>query len=180
MKRTPLIKKTRLARKPLKRTLGAGLKRKRSVGTTKPKKKPWKFKQTELDECDAAFSREIRERDKKCQFPGCQVEDFEKLQCSHYIGRAIWNTRFDPQNCIALCWFHHFKSKDLGYEYQKQRVEKHGWDGQYTIFQRNFLGEKGFNDLLERAEGNKSRKQAILETQQKYGLRQPTEQSTLQ
>lgn len=138
----------------------------------KVKKKPWKFVKTELSECDSAFSKEIRERDGKCMFPACTVEDFESLQCSHYEGRARWETRFEPKNCIALCWFHHFKSKLLGYEYQKQRVELHGFDGQYTKHMKDFLGENGFQDLI--ATPKKSRKEAILETQKKYNLRQPS------
>lgn len=106
-------------------------------------------------------------------FPGCKVEDFANLQASHYFGRANWNTRFDPDNMIALCMFHHFKSKDLGYEYQKQRKDKHGWDGQYTLFMQKWLGQERWEALLLRAEGDKKRKDAILETQRKYNLRQP-------
>lgn len=166
MKRTPPKRKTSIKRTPgrLKTTPGR-----------KKKSRAWKFVKTHLQECDEAFSREIRERDGRCLFPGCHVEEFAALQASHYIGRANWNTRFDPENMIALCWFHHFKSKDLGYEYQKQRKEVHGWDGQYTLFMRQFLGETRFNALLERANGKKSRKEAILETQKRYNLRQPVE-----
>lgn len=135
------------------------------------KKKPWKFVKTELSECDSAFSKEIIERDGHCLYPGCQATT--NLTNSHYIGRSNWNTRFDPENCIALCIRHHFMDKDTAFEFQKARKERHGWDGQYTIFQRKFIGETRFNALLERAEGKKSRKDAILETQKKYGLRQP-------
>lgn len=140
---------------------------------TKLKKKPWKFKKTELSECDSAFSKEIIERDEHCLFPGCFVTT--NLTNSHYIGRGNWNTRFDPENCITLCIRHHFMDRDTAFEFQKARKEKHGWNGQYTLFQRNFFGETKWNALLERAEGSKSRKEAILETQKKYGLRQPEE-----
>lgn len=141
--------------------------------SSRPKKKAWKFVKTELAECDSAFSREIIARDGKCLYQGCGTT--ANLTNSHYIGRANWNTRFDPENCITLCIRHHFMDRDTAYEFQKARKEKHGWDGQYTIFQRNFFGETAFNALLERANGNKSRKDAILETQKKYGLRQPSE-----
>lgn len=80
---------------------------------------------------------------------GCYATN---TQCSHYYGRATKNTRFDPENCIALCYFHHFKSKDLGFEYQKQIKEKHGYDGQYTIFMEKWLGYKGFKLLKERSQ----------------------------
>lgn len=137
----------------------------------KAKKKVWKFVKTELSECDSAFSKEIIERDVHCLFPGCPAQT--NLTNSHYIGRGNWNTRFDPENCIALCIRHHFMDRDTAYEFQKARREKHGWDGQYTIFMMNFLGERKFCALLERAAGSKSRKDAILETQKKYNLRQP-------
>ncbi len=136
----------------------------------KNKPKAWKFKKTELSECDSAFSKEIIERDKHCLYPGCFVQT--NLTNSHYIGRGNWNTRFDPENCIALCIRHHFMDRDTGFEFQKARKPKHEWDGQYTLFQRAFLGETRWHALLERAEGGKSRKEAILETQKKYNLRQ--------
>lgn len=161
----------RLQRKPMKRAVSkpkAHVKEKRAK-----KRKAWKFVKTELAECDSAFSKEIIARDKKCLYPNCQ--NTEKLTCSHYEGRSNWNTRFDPENCIALCLRHHFMDRDVGFEFQKARKPKHEWDGQYTIFMRQFLGEYRFNALLERAKGDKSRKDSITETQKKYHLRQPVE-----
>ncbi len=134
------------------------------------RKKAWKFKKTELSECDSSFSKEIIERDGHCLYPHCSA--ITSLTNSHYIGRGNWNTRFDPENCITLCLRHHFMDRNTGFEFQKARKTKEGWDGQYTIFQRNFIGETRFKALLERAEGTKSRKEAILETQRKYSLRQ--------
>jgi len=157
--------KARLVRKSIQRTKST---LKRVQKRIKPKK--WKFVKTHLEECDSAFSKEILARDRHCQYPGCQVET--NLTNSHYIGRANWNTRFDPENCIALCLRHHFMDKNTGYEFQKARTEKEGWDGQYTLFMQGFLGEIGFCELLERAQGTKSRRDCILETQKKYGLRQ--------
>jgi len=147
----------------------------KKVPAKKKKSKAWKFKKTELSECDSAFSKEIIQRDGKCMFPGCFAT--ANLTNSHYIGRANWNTRFDEKNCLTICIRHHFMDRDTAYEFQKARKEKQGWDGQYTLRMKDILGETGFNALLARAEGNKSRKEAILETQKKYGLRQPVENS---
>ncbi len=128
------MKRTRLKRVPMKRH----------------KKSKWSTKSA-LKKADTLFSNEIRARDGKCLFPGCKVTDPKKLQNSHYIGRAVSSTRFDPDNCIALCWLHHFKDKMLGFEYQKQTLEEHGWDGQYTIFMRNLLGPERYLALRARA-----------------------------
>lgn len=158
----------RKPRTPIKRKSVGKVPKGKVKRLTKPK---WKFVKTQLEECDSAFSKEIIGRDGHCLFPGCEAQT--NLTNSHYIGRSNWNTRFDPANCIALCIRHHFMDRDTAFEFQKARKEKHGWDGQYTIFQRNLLGETGFNALIERANGSKSRKDAIIETQKKYGLRQP-------
>lgn len=143
--------------------------------TLKKKSKAWKFVKTHLQECDDAVSKEIRERDKVCQYPGCGTD--RNLTNSHYIGRQNWNTRFSLRNCLLICTRHHFFDRNVGYEFQKARKEKEGWDGQYTLHMKRLLGEEGFYDLIRESEGEKSRKEAILETQKKYGLRQPKELS---
>lgn len=118
--------------------------RRRELGISKPK--VWS-----LTKADEVFSTQIRKRDGRCLYQNCPVSDVAKLQCSHYVGRATKSTRFDPDNCISLCWHHHFKSKEYGYEYQKQRKEVHGWDGQYTIFMKKWLGTERFEALLTRS-----------------------------
>jgi hypothetical protein len=125
-------------------------KRKAKKVRAKQRIKP-KVKRLTLKKADILFSHQIRARDKFCQFPNCMVSDPAKLQNSHYFGRAIKSTRFDPDNCVALCWLHHFKDKLLGYEYQKQTYEKHGYDGQYTKFMKARLGEKKFRFLREKS-----------------------------
>lgn len=102
-----------------------------------------------LRRADKAFSRSIIERDGKCFHP--DERHAGVLTCSHYFSRGRGATRFDKENCITLCWWHHYKSKELGWEYQKQQKEIHGWDGQYTIFMRNWLGEERFEKLKARA-----------------------------
>lgn len=173
-----LKRNTSLSRTPLKRKTGnLSTKAKKPL---KRAKKAWKFKKTELTECDAAFAREIRERDGRCMYKAgtysCPAT--ENLTCSHYIGRSNWNTRFDAENCLAICIRHHFMDRDTAYEFQKAREEKHGWDGRYTIRMREWLGIDRWKALLTRSEGNKTRKEAILETQKRYNLRQPVDNGT--
>lgn len=123
---------------PAKRATKPKVKRKAKSGT-------WTLKKA-----DTVFSGIIRGRDKKCMHPR-GTENCTMLQNSHFIGRATKSTRFDPDNCVTICWFHHYKSKDLGFEYQKQTVEKHGFDGQYTLFMQKHLGPERFAALMERS-----------------------------
>lgn len=169
-----IARKTPLRRQNLPRGGTLGIKK-----ASKPikKKKAWKFVKTHLAECDDAVSKEIRERDKVCQYPGCGTT--KNLTNSHYIGRKNWNTRFSLRNCLLICSHHHFFNRNVGYEFQKARKEKEGWDGIYTVHMKQLLGEEGFYDLIRESEGNKSRKEAILEAQKKYNLRQPIENENL-
>lgn len=121
-----------------------------------------------LKKADTEFSIRIRNRDGNCMFPNCQVTDFKKLQASHYHGRATKSVRFDFDNVVALCWLHHFKDKLLGFEFQKQTKEKHGYDGPYTLWMRNWLGEERFNALNERAKISIKQNKAIEQFQALY------------
>jgi len=82
-----------------------------------------------LSTADTIFSKWIRQRDKYiCQRCGKQYHKGDSgLHCSHYFGRIRYTTRFDPLNCISLCFYCHkyfdetnkkayynFKVKQLG------------------------------------------------------------------
>ena len=58
-----------------------------------------------LEYADAQFSNWIRTRDGKCQFPYCNQRD--GLDNSHFHLRHHSATRYEPDNCIALCRTHH-------------------------------------------------------------------------
>lgn len=147
-----MIKRKFMPHKPMKH----GTKRiKRRKAKPKPKTSTWTLKKA-----DKVFSGEIRVRDGKCMHPQ-GTPNCKLLQNSHYIGRATKSTRYDPENCITICWFHHYKSKDLGFEYQKQTIEKHGFDGQYTIFMKRHLGEQRFSALIERSKQSVKQSAAI-------------------
>ena len=137
IKRYPLkkVSKLKTAKKPAKRTKE---KKEKTLGQL-------------MKEADELFSLAVRKRDGKCMHPACKCKG-AMLQCSHYIGRAIKSTRWDFDNCITLSWYCHYKNKEIGFEYQKQTVEKHGFDGQYTIFTRNLLGKDRYNALLTRSQ----------------------------
>ncbi len=85
-----------------------------------------------IDKADQKFSEYIRRRDKICQRcwkSGHGDYGIVGLQNSHYFGRGRESTRFDPENCDALCAYCHqewgstdreayrdFKIKQLGAE----------------------------------------------------------------
>ena len=98
-----------------------------------------------LRRTDIKFSEYIRTRDGwRCLACGVKSKDYSEngqgLECSHYWGRGHENTRFDPENCIALCTYHHRFSWGHGDERQA-----------YTDFMKQRLGERGFELLDIRA-----------------------------
>lgn len=102
-----------------------------------------------INKVDALFSRYIRERDEwTCQRCYKQYEPpTSALHCSHFWARRRQNTRFDPDNCIALCFGCH----------RLWESEKHGV---YREFMLQRLGQKGFDDLAVRAEMHKKKTHA--------------------
>ena len=87
------------------------------------------------DKADAAFSKYIRTRDNfTCQRCGAvHKENSKGLHCSHHFGRWKENTRFDPDNCDALCHGCHvyFTSNPLFYvEWKKKKM---GYDAYVAL-----------------------------------------------
>lgn len=91
-----------------------------------------------LDKADIAFSEYIRRRDSKCMRCsriGSGEKGIVGLQNSHYFGRGRESTRFDPENCDALCFgCHRFWGSDNREDYRRFKIKQ--------------LGEQGFS-LLE-------------------------------
>ena len=100
-----------------------------------------------LRKTDTMFSKYIRQRDGfTCQRCGkVHPEGGRGLHCSHYWGRGRENTRFDPEDCITLCYGCH-------------RIWGHG-DGrdEYANFMRKKLGDTAFDLLDVRAHTYKKR-----------------------
>ena len=98
---------------------------------------------------DKKFSAFIRSRDRVCVL--CRRRPPEVvLTCSHYWGRYASSTRYDPQNCDALCYGCHFKVENA-----KQ--------GEYKEFKEKQLGKKAYDDLRRRYyQGKTTRREAIL------------------
>lgn len=89
---------------------------------------------------DRLFSKIIKLRDKcRCQRCG-SLNDIKStgFHNSHFWSRQCWGTRFDPENCDALCYGCHEK-----WEHDKQ--------GEYREFKIKQLGTDKYNLLESRA-----------------------------
>ena len=62
-----------------------------------------------LSKADSDFSRLIRERDKwRCRRCGKQYQPGDRgLHAAHIVGRGNKELRYDPANCLALCYRDH-------------------------------------------------------------------------
>lgn len=95
---------------------------------------------------DIAFSNYIRQRaGYRCEYCHklCKVngEWIARLDASHYIGRGKWSVRYDIENVRSLCSGCH---KRMG-GYQRDE------NGEYDLWMKGLLGEKGYRNLVIRA-----------------------------
>ena len=107
-----------------------------------------------IDRADAEFSKYIRLRDGECvrchRLPSNNVEGepIVGLQNSHYFGRGKESTRFDPDNCDALCFgCHQYWGSTDREAYREFKVKQ--------------LGEKGFKALTLRASLHKKKDRTL-------------------
>lgn len=95
---------------------------------------------TVLDECDAIFSKQVRDRDKwrcaRCRRSFAHSPC--RLHCSHFWGRSTKSTRFDGDNCDAVCEKCH----------PIWESDKHG---DYKIWKVAQLGKAGYETLERKA-----------------------------
>ena len=91
---------------------------------------------TKIDKADSLFSKWIRRRDNNtCQRCKRKFLDGEAgLHCSHFYGRVNESTRFEPDNCVAICYGCHKYFDETDRE-------------AYRDFKLKQLGEKRFNSL---------------------------------
>ena len=90
---------------------------------------------------DKHFSACVRERANwTCERCHRKTPDDKRmgLHCSHYHGRGKWATRFDPENCEAICYGCH--------AYLTANPHKH------TARQKEQMGEGAYQILLERSQ----------------------------
>jgi hypothetical protein len=105
-----------------------------------------------ISKYDKQFSDFVRSRAKwSCEKCGKFYPEGKRMaiHCSHFWGRGRWATRFDPENCAALCYFCH--------TYLGANPEEHR-----TWF-LNRLGTKRYQALKRRANTPKPKAEAIKE-----------------
>jgi hypothetical protein len=90
--------------------------------------KSMSFGKMKRDPADAAFSNYIRTRDNwTCQRCGkVYPPPTTALHCSHFMGRGKEATRFDPDNCDALCYGCHQFFTSHPAEHYDWQVKKKG------------------------------------------------------
>jgi 5-methylcytosine-specific restriction endonuclease McrA len=93
------------------------------------------FGKIKIRPVDKLFSTYIRTRSKwKCEHCGkyCgENNSLYKLECSHHFTRSRESTRFDPENCVALCFTCHNKfhdDKGLRNNFMIQRLGQQAYD----------------------------------------------------
>lgn len=139
----------------------------RRIKRHRPKEKAWSLKKADTQFRLYFLNSLASEKRVICVFPGCNQTDSKKLTVSHYFGRVNKGTRFNIENCDLLCRTHHYWDKQLGWEFQKQTKEKHGWDGRYTLYVKLKLGDE-FQTLKELAESGMRPKLAIQQFKELY------------
>lgn len=99
---------------------------------------------------DKKFSDFIRSRDDwTCQRCYTVYEPpTSALHCSHFWSRRHWATRFDEDNCVALCFGCH----------RLWESDKHG---EYRDFMLEMLGEEDYAALEERAKSTVKKREAL-------------------
>ena len=77
---------------------------------------------------DKVFSKYIRARDNwTCQRCGkSHPQNSQGLHCSHYVGRGNYSTRFDEDNCEALCYGCHRHLGSNPSQHRSHKIEKLG------------------------------------------------------
>lgn len=120
----------------------------RQRGKSKAKKagRIWSARQA-----DKTFSDFIRKRDGwTCR--NCKKEFHEKtgqLHNSHFWSRKRWATRFDPENCIALCFYCHY------WQFEKEK------QGIYRDVMISWLGQEKYAELEGRSKKDMKKYDAI-------------------
>ncbi len=136
------------------------------IGKPKPLKsdRPKKSKTVKVKKLDPDyfFSLCVRERaDWICQSCGKKYMPWEGqngypanpgLHCSHYFGRAIYATRFDPINVFAHCYFCHTTFEGNPHVFKEWVLYK--------------LGQGAYDILLEKSTNRELEQQARHEKQQ--------------
>lgn len=111
-----------------------------------------------LKKADDEFSLFIRKRDGKCARCQRPMTEDRPLTCSHFWGRQHRATRFDPNNCVALCWMPCHK-----YHWEKEK------QGAYRDFMLKWLGKKEYDSLEKLAKTTYNQANAIIDLMRLLG-----------
>lgn len=102
---------------------------------------------------DKVFQAFVRERDDRCtgRHVLSEVDCTGGLQAAHVIGRGNHATRYDPENCHALCMAHHMYVDQSGREAAKYR------------WATAILGRNAYIALMDRGRHQTARRASIID-----------------
>jgi hypothetical protein len=119
------------------------------------KKQQTKSRIWSISKADKEFSKWIRARDRKCQ--RCGTEN--NLTCSHFWARQHKGGRFNPDNCVAVCWMPCHK-----YYWEKEK------QGDYRDYMLKRLGKKKYSELEKVCRGTYPQATAIIDCMRLLGV----------
>lgn len=146
------MKRTRMSRSSGIAPPASRIKRKAALS-----KKAKRSKTPSTNKVKKIFSDMVRERAGwKCIRCGRDCSERRGLlHCSHFWAVGFTATRFDFDNCDALCYVCHYGQMRTGWEYNKQ--------GEYREFMLNKLGARAYEALEQKARSSKKLLDAKLE-----------------
>ena len=104
-----------------------------------------------LRKSDKIFSQYIRMRDGyQCQICVRTAAMGYQMQASHYFGRSVESTRFDPENVDTFCAGCHRRLHGKG-------------NTEYDTFKKKQLGGKRYNQLLVRGYQERKKRDDFLD-----------------
>lgn len=123
----------------------------RNIGISKRDKGKIRSKLWTMRQADNVFSNYIRDRDNwTCRYCNKNFRDKSgQLHNSHFWGRKHYATRFDPENCIALCFTCHL------WELEKEK------QGIYRRLMVEWIGQDKYDKLEQKHNLLKSKDEAI-------------------
>jgi 5-methylcytosine-specific restriction endonuclease McrA len=95
-----------------------------------------------INPLDKVFSEYVRKLSKGYCAKCGGYRGWQRLQCSHFVGRARKSTRWDEENVVALCFYCHQHFTAYPYEHVKWFTKRIGEDRLDALIARSRIPTK--------------------------------------